>query len=63
MTSQFSGPDGNAFMIMGIVRRYLIDIGESEGAKVYIVEATSGDYEHLLEVSLEYCPGLEFEGL
>ena len=48
------GEDGNAFAIMGRVRRALIKAGHKDLAEQYIKEATSGDYDHLLAVTMEY---------
>ena len=48
------GEDGNAFAIMGRVRRALIDAGHHELAEEYMQEAVKGDYDHLLAVTLEY---------
>ncbi len=49
------GQDGNAFAILGRVRRALLDAGASEEyVERYTREATSGDYNHLLAVTMEY---------
>jgi hypothetical protein len=48
------GEDGNAFAIMGRVKRALQRAGHSELAEQYIKDATSGDYNHLLAVTMEY---------
>lgn len=49
------GIDGNAFSIMGAVRRALRQNGASrEYIEAYTKEATSGDYDHLLAASVEY---------
>ncbi len=49
------GEDGNAFAILGRVRRALLDAGASaEYVERYTREATSGNYDHLLAVTLEY---------
>ncbi len=49
------GEDGNAFAILGRVRRALRDAGASpECVERYTREATSGDYDHLLAVTIEY---------
>jgi hypothetical protein len=44
-----SGPDGNAFAIMGLVRRLLKQMGEDPAP--ILEEMRSGDYDHLLEVA------------
>ena len=49
------GMDGNAFAIMGRVRQALKNAGaDKEYIDRYITEAMSGDYNHLLAVSMEY---------
>lgn len=46
--------DGNAFVIMGRVAKALKRAGYSqEEIKRYIDEATSGDYNHLLAVTMK----------
>lgn len=48
------GIDGNAYAIMGYVRRCMREVGMSkEEVETYIEDATSGDYNHLLYVSSE----------
>ena len=48
------GEDGNAFAIMGKVRRAIQDVKGREEADVYIEEATLGDYDNLLRVTMEW---------
>jgi hypothetical protein len=49
------GPiDGNAFAIMGAVSRALRSAGQGHRVKEYQTRATSGDYNNLLRVSMEY---------
>ena len=48
------GEDGNAFAIMGKVARALRNAGHADLVKPYMDEATSGDYNHLLKVTMEY---------
>jgi hypothetical protein len=49
------GRDGNAFAIMGRVKQVLRHAGtDKEYIDRYLSEATSGDYNHLLAVSMEY---------
>ena len=43
-----TGPDGNAFALMGYAKRFAKQLG-LDSSKI-INEMTSGDYEHLLEV-------------
>ena len=54
-TVKLIGHDGNAFSIMGRVRKALMRSGaDREYIDQYLSEATSGDYDHLLFVSMEY---------
>ena len=48
------GEDGNAFAIMGRVTRALKANGQSDLVAEYRAKATSGDYDNLLRVSMEY---------
>ena len=49
------GHDGNAFSIMGRVKQALKRAGaDTEYIDEYLSEATSGDYDHLLMVSIGY---------
>ena len=48
------GEDGNAFSILSRVKRALIKAGHAELAERYIKEATSGSYDRLLAVTMEY---------
>ena len=48
------GEDGNAFAILGRVSRALKRAGRPEKAREYLERATSGNYDHLLRVTLEY---------
>ena len=49
------GEDGNAFSIMGRVKKALRQAGaDQEYIDKYLKEATSGDYDHLLVVSMKY---------
>lgn len=50
------GPvDGNAFAVMGAVARALRKAGRSsEEIEEYRTKATSGDYNNLLRVSMDY---------
>lgn len=46
------GPDGNAYVILGKVDRALADAGVGKAEREeYQRDATSGDYEHLLQVT------------
>jgi hypothetical protein len=52
---QLSGQDGNAFAIMGTVSSALRRAGVSkEERDAYFAEATSGDYDHLLRVTMDW---------
>ena len=54
-TVKLVGEDGNAFSIMGRVKQALKHAGANkEYIDEYLNEATSGDYDHLLVVSMEY---------
>jgi hypothetical protein len=52
---QLSGEDGNAFMVMGRVAKAMRRAGvdKAEIDKFY-AEATSSDYDHLLQVCMEW---------
>ena len=48
------GVGGNAYSVMGYVKRCMREVGMSpEQRTAYIEDATSDDYHHLLYVSLE----------
>lgn len=50
------GVDGNAFSILGYTTRALRRAGNPpEVVEAYKAEATTGDYDHLLAVSMTYC--------
>jgi hypothetical protein len=54
-TVKLIGQDGNAFAIMGRVKQALRRAGaDKEYIDKYLGEATSGDYDHLLVVSMKY---------
>jgi hypothetical protein len=49
------GTDGNAFSILGKVQKALRNAGaDEEYVMKYQVEATSGDYDNLLVVTMGY---------
>jgi len=49
------GPiDGNAYVVMGEVRRALKKAGQGDKVDEYTERATSGNYDNLLRVSMEY---------
>lgn len=54
-----SGPEGNAYVIMGTTRSILKQLGQTkEAIEAVITDAMSGDYDHLLEVCKDACMGL-----
>jgi len=54
-TVKLIGRDGNAFSIMGRVKKALMRNGaDKKYIDQYLSEATSGDYDHLQSVSMEY---------
>jgi len=54
-TVKLIGQDGNAFSVMGNVKQVLKYAGaDQEYINQYLKEATSGDYNHLLTVSMKY---------
>lgn len=48
------GRDGNAFFIIGTVRKALLNVGMEREAKEFIEKATAGDYNNLLAVVMDY---------
>jgi hypothetical protein len=49
------GQDGNAFFIMSSVQRALRRAGVNQKeVELYVSEATSGNYEHLLATTMEW---------
>lgn len=52
---QLTGNDGNAFAIMGAVRKALkqAKVSSDEIAE-YVKESTSGDYDNLLRVAMSW---------
>ena len=54
-TVKLIGQDGNPFSVMGLVKKALRRAGaDKEYIDKYLNAATSGDYDHLLAVSMEY---------
>ncbi|MFH1494751.1 MAG: hypothetical protein ABIG70_08140 [Pseudomonadota bacterium] len=51
---QLTGEDGNAFSILGRVRRAIVKSDQPELAEAFMQEATAGDYDHLLQTCLRY---------
>ena len=48
------GKDGNAFFILGTVRKALVKEGMEREAEEFMEKATSGDYDNLLKVVMDY---------
>lgn len=49
------GRDGNAFAILGAVSKALKDGGvPEEEVQEFMTEATSGDYNHLLQTAIKW---------
>ena len=48
------GVDGNAFSVMGYTARALRSAGLYEEAEKMYTEATSGDYDNLIQVCMKY---------
>ena len=48
------GTDGNAFALMGKVSQALKRGGHRDLVDPFIEEATSGDYDHLLQTCMKY---------
>lgn len=54
-TVTLSGTDGNAYAIMGKVGRELRRAGYTEEQRnQYIEEATAGDYDNLIQVTMKW---------
>ena len=54
-TVKLIGQDGNAFSIMGRVKKALMQAGaDKEYVDKYLKESTVADYSYLLAVSMEY---------
>ena len=55
VTVKLVGEDGNAFTILGKVRRALKDAGATqEQLNAFFQEATSGDYDRVLQTCMKY---------
>lgn len=55
ITVKLTGKDGNAFAVMGAVRRALkqADVSADE-VDEYTKQSTSGDYDNLLQVAMSW---------
>lgn len=52
---ELSGNDGNAFAILGAVKKALKSAGATtEEQEQFFSEATSGDYDHLLRTACKW---------
>ncbi len=51
--------DGNAYAIMAVGRRELVNTGRGDEVKQFIEEMTSGDYDHLLQTLFKWFPDAE----
>jgi len=57
------GEDGNAFSILGRVRKALRNGGvPQDKIEEFTKEATSGDYDHLLQTVMNWVEGPDVEG-
>jgi hypothetical protein len=54
ITVKLTGNDGNAFAILGSVSNALKKNGYPEMAKEFMKEATTSDYDHLIETVIDY---------
>lgn len=55
VTVQLTGTDGNAFAILGRVQAALRRAGVGDDAiRDFRAEATSGDYDHLLQTAIRW---------
>lgn len=51
---QLTGTSGNAFAILGHVRRAIVLSGRPHLAGTFMIEATDGDYDHLLATCMRH---------
>jgi len=51
---QLVGNDGNAFSILGTVSRALRRAGHGDVVDEFVAEATTGDYDHLLQTCMKF---------
>jgi hypothetical protein len=51
---KLTGQDGNAFNLLGLVRKAILTSNQPELADAFMSEATSGDYDHLLQACMRY---------
>ena len=48
------GEDGNALSILGRAKKALEEVGREDEFQDFMVEATAGDYDHLLRVTMKW---------
>lgn len=48
------GTDGNAFAIIGAVRKAMKRAGHGDRVEEFTKEATSGDYDHVLQTCMKW---------
>jgi hypothetical protein len=48
------GQDGNAFNILGKARRALLLAGRGDEWAIFVADATSSDYQHLLATVMDW---------
>jgi hypothetical protein len=51
---RLTGGDGNAFAVLGAVRRALREAGHADEVDEFFAEATSGDYDTLLRTCMRW---------
>jgi len=52
---RLTGVNGNAFLVMGRARKALQRAGaDKEYMEQYVKEATAGDYDNLIQVTMRY---------
>jgi hypothetical protein len=51
---KLTGQDGNAFNLLGLVRKAILKSNQPDLADAFMREATSGDYHHLLQTCMRY---------
>lgn len=49
-----TGTDGNAYAIMAKIKKALMENGLQNKVKEFLDEATSGNYDHLIETCFKY---------
>jgi hypothetical protein len=59
---QLSGADGNAFMIIGLANKAIARFNRDQTDPTEMIdkdefekEATSGDYDHVIQTVMKYC--------